>query len=135
MANEIIRINEANQEFCSIDMVNASFEEKKAAYNAINNAEKKISDFINMKLLIKDVYMEQVELTDEKTGETRKAVRTVIITPEGEGVSCTSNGVAKSMYGLFQMFGTPDQWNGEIIEVIVRQIETAKGRTFKFEIA
>ncbi len=130
--NDIIRINDENQVFCSL--IPTTTEEKKVLYNALNNTSGKISDYINQELLIQNVYMEQVELNDSATGEPYKAVRSIIITPDGQGIACTSNGIAKSLYGIFQIFGTPDQWDGEIIAVIVRQIETPKGRTFKFEI-
>ena len=53
--------------------------------------------------------------------------KSVLITPEGEGIVATSNGVARSMYNLFKIFGTPESWE-DSMSVIVRQVETAKGR-------
>lgn len=132
MANEIIRINEETPSYCS--MVAESRQEKAVLYNAVQNPDSKISDHINQKIQFVNVKMEQVEMTDEETGETRKAIRTILITPEGKGILCTSNGIARSLYDMFTIFGTPDTWEGEVMECIVRQVETGKGRTFKLEV-
>lgn len=130
--NEIIRITDETPAYCS--MTAESREEKAFLYNTTQNADKKISDFINQKIQFINVFMEQVEIEDDETGETRKGVRTILITPEGEGIAATSNGIARSLYSLFQVFGTPDTWEGEIMEVIVRQVETKKGITFRLEV-
>lgn len=132
MANEIIRINEETPSYCS--MVAESRQEKAVLYNAVQNPDSKISDHINQKIQFVNVKMEQVEMTDEETGDTRKAIRTILITPEGKGILCTSNGIARSLYDMFTIFGTPDTWEGEVMECIVRQVETGKGRTFKLEV-
>lgn len=132
MANEIIRINEETPAYCS--MVAETREEKAVLYNAVQNPDSKISDHINQKIQFINVKMEQVEMTDEETGETRKAIRTILITPDGKGILCTSNGIARSLYDMFSIFGTPDTWEGEVMECIVRQVETGKGRTFKLEV-
>lgn len=132
MKNEVIRINDENKAYCS--MVVDSFEDKKILYNAVQNPEAKISDFINQKIQFINVMMEQVEIEDKDTGDTHKGVRTVLITPDGRGIMCTSNGIARSLYSLFQVFGTPDTWQGEVMECYVRQVETPMGRTFKLEV-
>lgn len=134
--NEIVRINQENPVYCSL--VAETKEEKKALYNAINNVEDKVSNYINKKIKIANVHMEsvQTEVKDDEgnfTGELRDATRIILITPENKGIICTSNGIARSLYGLFQIFGTPDEWE-EPIECLVKQIETPKGRTFKLEI-
>ena len=132
MANEIIRINEETPSYCS--MVAETRQDKAVLYNAVQNPDSKISDHINQKIQFVNVKMEQVEMTDEETGDTRKAIRTILITPDGKGILCTSNGIARSLYDMFTIFGTPDTWEGEVMECIVRQVETGKGRTFKLEV-
>ena len=132
MANEIIRINEETPSYCS--MVAETRQDKAVLYNAVQNPDRKISDHINQKIQFVNVKMEQVEMTDEETGDTRKAIRTILITPDGKGILCTSNGIARSLYDMFTIFGTPDTWEGEVMECIVRQVETGKGRTFKLEV-
>lgn len=129
---EIQRITDENPMYCS--MAAETKEEQAIIYNAMQNPTHKLSEFINQRVTFSNVFMEQVEITDEEDDEvTRKAVRTVLITPEGEGIVATSNGVARSMYNLFKIFGTPECWE-DSMSVIVRQVETAKGRTFKLEV-
>lgn len=129
---EIAKISDENPMYCSL--VVETTEDKATLYNATQNPEMKVSDFINQELDFTDVYMEQVEFEDEDTGEIRKGIRTVFFTPEGKGVMAVSNGIARSLYGIFRIFGTPDQWGGQIMRVMVRQKETARGRTFKLEV-
>lgn len=128
---EIKRITDDNPTYCSL--VPQTQHEKAILYNATQNPSHKLSEFINQRITFTNVFMEQVEIQDEESGEIRKGVRTILFTPEGEGITATSNGVARSMYGIFSIFGTPDTWE-DGVSVIVRQTETAKGRTFKLEV-
>lgn len=129
---EIQRISDDNPTYCSLAA--ETKEEQAVIYNAMQNPTHKLSDFINQRVTFSNVFMEQVEITDEDGEEIPvKAVRTVLITPDGEGIVATSNGVARSMYNLFKIFGTPENWEDDM-SVIVRQVETARGRTFKLEV-
>ena len=108
-----------------------SFEDRKAFFNAVQNPTSKVSDYINKRITIQDVYMEKAEYTDDN-GVTQ-GVKTVIITPEGEGILANSMGIAKALYGIFDIFGMPSSWN-EPMTVEVKQVETPKGRYFKLEV-
>jgi hypothetical protein len=137
MKNEIVRITEENPSYTS--MVMASVEDKKRFYNAVENPTKKLSDFINKKIVIKDVSMEFTEIQERDDegnpipGAVKPAVKTVIVTPDGTGVFSTSMGLARAMYSLFNIFGTPDTWE-EPLCCIVKQVEIGKNRTFKLEV-
>lgn len=134
--NELMRLTDENPTYCS--MVVSSREQQKAFYNAVQNCDKKISDYINKELTFTDIYMEKTELMekDDKgnpTGVIQDAVKIVLILEDGTGVVSTSKGVLASIYAMFRIFGTPDIWE-EPMTVRVKQIETAKGRTFKLEV-
>lgn len=130
--NQIVRISEENQAICTMQV--ASTEDKKAFYNATQNPTAKVSDFINQTITIRDVYMEKAQYVDEETGLVTDGVKTIIITPEGEGILANSMGVARSLYSLFDIFGMPSEWD-EPITVKVKQIEVKGGnRYFKFEV-
>lgn len=131
MKNAIQRINDENQSLCT--MVVATTEDKKAFYNATQNPTHKVSEFINQPITIRDVYMEKASYVDEDTGIVTDGVKTIIITPEGEGILANSMGVARSLYALFDIFGLPSEWE-EPLTVIVKQVETPNGRYFKFEV-
>lgn len=130
--NELFRINDENK--CYTSMRLATREDKKQFFNAVQNAKHKLSEFINQKIEFVNVYMQLTELKNDNDDTTHTAVKTVLITPDGKGIYTTSNGVANSLYQMFSIFGTPDTWDGEIMTVYVRQIETKNGRTFILEV-
>ena len=125
----IQRISNDNESLCTMEL--NSFEDRKAFFNAVQNPTSKVSDYINKRITIQDVYMEKAEYTDDN-GVTQ-GVKTVIITPEGEGILANSMGIAKALYGIFDIFGMPSSWN-EPMTVEVKQVETPKGRYFKLEV-
>ena len=132
---ELMRITDNNPTYCSMTVV--SKEEKVKFYNAVQNCEKKISDYINKRISFNNIYLEKTEVMEKDkngnpTGVITDAVKIVLIQPDGEGIVSTSKGILTSLYALFQIFGTPDTWD-EPMEVEVKQIETAKGRTFKLQ--
>lgn len=125
----IQRIDDVNKSMTTMDC--STTEQKKIFFNAVQNPTSKVSDYINKQITIKDVYMEQAEYEGDE-GVT-KGVKTVIITPDGEGILANSMGVAKALYGIFDIFGMPSEWD-EPMTVMVKQVETPKGRYFKFEV-
>lgn len=134
--NELMRITDENPTYCS--MVVSNKEQRKAFYNAVQNCDKKIGDFINKEITFTDVYMEKTEVMEKDnagnpTGVIQDAVKIVLILKDGTGVVSTSKGILTSLYAMFRIFGTPDTWE-EPMTVCVKQIETAKGRTFKLEV-
>lgn len=137
MKNEIVRLNDETPVYCSL--VANSRAEKAILYNAVENPKFKISDFINKRISFINVHMEKTQFIEkdekgEPTGEIRDGIKTVLITPDGDGIICNSNGIARSLYSMFQIFGTPETWDNEPMEVVVKQVETPKGRTFKLEV-
>lgn len=133
---ELARITNENPTFCSMVVTNR--EERKAFYNAVQNCDKKVSDYINKEITFKHVYLEKTEVmekdrTGNPTGVINEAVKIVLILEDGTGIASTSKGVLTSLYAMFKIFGTPDTWD-EPMTCVVRQIETAKGRTFKLEV-
>lgn len=122
--------NEENQSLCT--MTTETTAEKKVFFNAVQNPSSKVADYINQEIVIKDVYMEKAFYEDGDGGMT-EGVKTIIITPEGQGILANSNGIAKSIFALFDIFGMPAEWD-EPITVTVRQVEVPAGRYFKLEV-
>lgn len=134
--NELARITDSNPTYCS--MVIENRQQQKDFYNAVQNCDKKIGDFINKELTFRDVYMEKTEVMEKDakgnpTGVIQDAVKIVLILEDGTGVVSTSKGILTSLYAMFRIFGTPDTWE-EPMTCLVKQIETTKGRTFKLEV-
>lgn len=131
--NAIVRITEENPVYTSMTVTTR--DEQKAFFNAVQNPTKTIAECINTVIQFVNVYMERIEVRDEDTGESHFAVKTVFICPDGTSIiSPTSAGVARSLTALFQIFGTPDTWEGEVMEVRVKQVSTKNGHTYKLEV-
>lgn len=104
-----------------------SLDDKKKFFNAINNTDGKLSDLINMEIVIKDVYAEECEYVNEETGELTPGVRIILFTPDGKGYSTSSKGVFNCLSKIFAIFGHPSTWT-EPLKARVKQISPAKDR-------
>lgn len=107
-------------------------------FNAINSPDHRLSDMINKPILIKDVVLVKVEMTDERepgddtAPEKREGVRTIIIDENGESYSATSNGIFNSIQIISNVFGTLHF--DEPLEVMVSQVKVKRGSTLKLTI-
>lgn len=137
MNNAIVRISEDNPTYQSL--VPKNREEQMTFYNALENPEEKLSAYINKRLKFTNVYMEQITICEKDDdghpipNTEKTTIKTVLITPDGKGILSTSMSVARSLYTMFQIFGTPDTWDAPM-EVIVQQIDIGKNRTFKLKV-
>lgn len=111
--------------YCTL--VCETVEQKKNLFNLTSNPSKKVSEMINKKIMLKDVYMEEVFLTDEETGEVNQGIRIILIDDKQEGYVCVSKGIKNSLQKLFSIFGTPNNWE-KPIEIEVKQLTIGKDR-------
>ena len=103
-------------------------EEKKVLYNATAAPDYKLSDFIGKEIAITHVYAEQVEMTNQETGETQVAPRIVLIDADGHSYQCVSSGILHSLNRLFAIYG-PAPWpNG--LKVEVKQVQVRENRIY-----
>lgn len=93
---------------------------------AIGSADLTKEDLLNKTIDLRHWVVHRVAVTDERTGETRDAVRTVIITPEGRTASFVSDGVARSLALIVQVLG-PGPYNPPVrLDVLLRQTRSAR---------
>lgn len=102
--------------------------EKVAILNATQCPRWKIKDFLNKEFSIANIHFQHQIEVDEASGETSEFVRTTLITPEGEGISCGSTGVVSSIVGIIEMFGEPS--TEEPFKVRLREVDTKSGNRF-----
>ena len=107
-------------------------EEKAKLFNAMNNPDHRISDMIGKTITVKDVFVEEVEMVNEETGEIVKAPRIVVIDVKGESYQAVSVGVMSAFKKLFQLFGAPTWEKGIPLEV--RQLKKGKNNILTFAI-
>lgn len=103
--------------YCSF--VANTTDEKIKLYNAMTNPEKRVSEMVNKKIPLKDVYVEIVQMTNKETGEVQPAPRIVLIDEKGTTYSCMSLGIFNSLKSLFNVFGTPDTWESPVIAEVL----------------
>lgn len=134
--NELVKLNETGDQYSSL--VPTSREEQKLFFNAVDNPTEKLSKYINKRIKFVNVFMERIDMVERDdegnpTGVVNSTIKTVLITPDGNGVISTSMGIARALMTMFRVFGTPDTWD-EPMECIVEQVEIGKNRTFKFKV-
>lgn len=108
-------------------------EQKIALYNAMNNPDEQVGNMINEKITIRDVFVEEVDMLNEETGEITAAPRIVLIDVKGKSYAAMSTGIFSSIEKLMQVFGPPTWENG--LTVIVRQKMTKERRIYTLEVA
>lgn len=109
--------------YCSVK--GDSIEQKALVFNAANNPQHKVSDFINKKVLVKDVFVESIEIADKVTGELTQAPRVVLIDESGEAYECVSVGMFTALQRLIATFGEPT-WE-EAIPVVIKNVPVKNG--------
>lgn len=100
---------EVGSVFCSIEQ-DGSRENATKIYNAMNNPEFRVADFINKKIEVQDVLIEVREILNEDTGEIARVPRIVLIDTNGKGYQATSVGMHNAIRNAFLAFG-PAPWN------------------------
>ena len=133
-----LAMSEGMGAYCSLDM--SKTENKKRIYNVLaNSADETLSDHINEKINLTDIYIESVECkirdSDGKpTGQTEIRPRIVLFDDIGRSYGCVSKGIYKSLADLVRVFGMPEEWT-EPMGVIVRQKSTKAGKISVLELA
>lgn len=111
MSNELTKIEigtmlagATGATFCSVkadgDLATAA-----KVFNAMNNPEFRVADFINKEIPVQDVLIEMVEFPDEETGEVDRVPRVVLMTPDGKAYQATSIGMFNVVKNAFHIFG------------------------------
>ena len=128
--NEIMALmNEEKEYYTTVDLTTKEGR-KQLLVLSQNEPDSKVSDYIGKQITFTDVYMEKVSVEDNvKKGKYVDAIRTVIQTPDGETITATSEGFAKSVLMIINCLGNPSEWEEEYY-FEVRQVETRMNRRY-----
>ena len=129
--NFIVNLKSASTSYCSLN-VNTQ-KEKEHLFNIISSPTDRIANIINEIIELKDIYVETVELTNEETGETTFAPRTILIDKNGKSFECVSIGIFSALKKLFQIFGEPCIWE-KPIKIKIKQIQKGTKSILTFSI-
>lgn len=122
--------NDNNDIFCSFTADKP--EDKKKLYKVMTNPDHKLADFINKTISVTDIFSENCQLTDGKTGEVKTMPRIVLIDKDGVSYQCVSYGIYNSIKKLIQIYGLPT-WE-EPINLLVKQIKAGDKNILSLEI-
>lgn len=116
--------------FCSIQ--GGTHADKVAVFNASNNPDHKVGDYINKTINVKDVLAELIEVTNEETGEVEQTPRVVLIDVNGESYQAVSKGIFNALRKAIAIFGAPT-WD-EGLPVLIKQVSVGKGSMLTFDV-
>lgn len=116
--------------FCSIQ--GGTHESKVAVFNASNNPDHKVGDYINKVIVVKDVLAELIEVTNEETGETELTPRVVLIDIDGKSYQAVSKGIFNALKKAIAIFGAPT-WD-EGLPCLIKQVSVGKGSMLTFDV-
>lgn len=116
--------------FCSFHPETA--EERAKLYRAMTNPDHKVNDCINAEILLTDVFIEVVEMTNTETGELQKVPRVVLFAADGQTYAATSTGIFNAVKRLAMVYGAP-HWDMPI-PVIIRQVQTGQKRFYTLDV-
>lgn len=114
---------------CSIDAVDP--ETKAIVFNAANNPDHKVKDYVNKTINVKDIYAEIIEIVSEETGEVIKVPRIVLIDADGLSFECVSVGMYSAIRKLVAIYGAPT-WEPPLT-VTVKQKSVGKGSMYTLQ--
>ena len=116
--------------FCSIQ--GGTHESKVAVFNASNNPDHKVGDYINKVITVKDVLAELIEVTNEETGKTELTPRVVFIDMDGKSYQAVSKGIFNALKKAIAIFGAPT-WD-EGLPCLIKQVSVGKGSMLTFDV-
>lgn len=94
------------------------FASKTRVLTATTNAAQ-LSDHLGETILLKDVVVQVIEVTNEVTGELEEATRIILIAENGDSFAAVSGGIFKALTNMFGILGEPSTWpNALPIQVV-----------------
>lgn len=76
-------------------------------YNVVSGNTAALADMIGNSIFVQDVIAHKTRMVDQNTGVVSDLIRTILITPEGDGYSAVSDGVNNCLKKLFGLLGPP----------------------------
>lgn len=123
--------NQPGTSICSIKPEAGNVDQAKIVYNAMNNPDHKIADFINKKIIVENYFVEIAEILDEDTGVMTTVPRTVLISPDGESYMANSKGIFNSIRNAVTAFGDAPWHGGIAFEVLQQKVGRGNMLTLK----
>jgi len=116
--NMIVDLASSTNSFCSF--VADTDEAKAKLFGIANNPDERLADCINKKIMLKDIFVEEVTCTNTESGEVSVCPRVVLIDDKARSYQCVSIGIFSAVKKLIAVYGMPT-WE-KPIPIEVKQI-------------
>ena len=102
-------------------------EEKKELFNALESCDALLNDCVGQEIEIQDMYIEEKQVIDEKTGELKTKYRTILFDKSGQTYATGSYGIYNVLKKIVQIYGLPTNWEKPLkVKVTKRPIGNGK---------
>ena len=115
-----------NNVYCS--KVAESEQDKKDLFNALESCDALLNDCVGQEISIKDVYVEEKQVLDDETGESKTKYRTILFDENGQTYATGSYGIYNTLRKIIQIYGLPETWT-ESLKVKVSKKPIGNGKT------
>ena len=114
-----------NNIYCS--KVAETEKEKKELFNALESCDALLNDCVGQEIEIQDIYVEEKQVVDEKTGELITKYRSIIFDKSGQTYATGSYGIFNVLKKIVGIYGLPDTWEKPLkVKVSKRPIKDNK---------
>ena len=104
-----------------------SEKEKKELFNALESCDVLLNDIVGTTIDIKDIYVEEKEVTDSETGEVKTKYRTILFDVDGKTYATGSYGIYNVLKKIVGIYGLPTKWENPLkVKVAKRPIGNGK---------
>ena len=111
--------------YCS--KIAESEKEKKELFNALESCDILLNDIVGTIIEIKDIYVEEREVTDNDTGEIKTKYRTILFDVDGKTYATGSYGIYNILKKIVGIYGLPNTWEKPLkVKVAKRPIGNGK---------
>ena len=101
--------------------------EKKELFNALESCDVLLNDVVGTTIEVKDMYVEEKEVTDSETGEVKTKYRTILFDADGKTYATGSYGIYNILKKIVGIYGLPDTWEKPLkVKVAKRPIGNGK---------
>ena len=111
--------------YCS--KVAESETENKELFNALESCDALLNDSGGQEIEIKDMYIEDIQVVDEESGELKTKYRTILFDVNGQTYATGSYGIYNILKKIVQIYGLPESWEKPLkVKVAKRPIGNGK---------
>lgn len=142
ISNEIVATSTLNNDLNSMaagqaagfysSITGTDFDSKLEVLNAMTDSQK-IDDVLGQTIMVRNIIIQAIEMTDEETGEIKPQPRVVIIDEDGAAYAGISAPLYRDVKNWMNVLGQPSEWEGAL-PVKVTKEGTGNRRYFKASI-